>query len=52
VSKETVKAYKEQALFEMIQDAVDDLHRIADRLEKYANAQIEGEHNIQGDTDA
>lgn len=53
MSKETVKAYKENEMFELIQEAVDDLHRIADRLERYANSQgLSDSTKQQGEADA
>lgn len=36
-----LEAYKETEVIELVQDAVADLHRIADRLERFANEQIE-----------
>jgi hypothetical protein len=45
-------APKEEELFELIQDAVADLHRIADQLERYAVEALERQKILKGEGDA
>jgi hypothetical protein len=53
VSKQ-LDAYREQEMFNLIQEAVDELHRIADRLEGYAKEQIfnQERQKQEGESDA
>jgi hypothetical protein len=49
VTKTELDEYKETELLELVQQTVEDLHRIGDRLESYANERI-AEKNQLGET--
>lgn len=51
-SDRELESYKETEVIELVQDAVADLHRIADRLERFANEQMQLQkmHEERGET--
>lgn len=40
MTKSELDAYKEAEVLDLIQQTVDELHRIADRLERHANIEL------------